>query len=899
VAGARIIDDEKKSYSALFLIAVGLLLAGAVWSVWDDNITRRPWKKYQSQFFALEVSRARSALQQEAGRLGSDPAYLALQQQLATAQQQLASGDVAKQLVQLQARRGAINVKFEDAEFDLRLVKSKLEEAWYEYEHALLTRHPVDAPKKHIAELNDEKAEIEKRLAEIQGQLRQIDAEIAESKTGVKGIEDQLREAEKGRLDLERKLEGLLLQIGPFELPRVPRIEQVVLEEFDRNHFNNPVARVDRCTSCHAAVEKAGFEAEPNPFKTHPHRDVLLSNHPPDRFGCTPCHQGQGAAVNSVEKAHGEVKFWEHELLRGSKVQASCIKCHIDVALPGAEVIAHGERLFLQLGCHGCHLVEGYESIEKVGPYLRRLAAKVEPGWLIRWLENPHRFRERTKMPNFLFDRGQATAIAAYLLHASREDSDSWLSQHPAQLGVDPRDPQKVAAGRALADGLGCRGCHGLAPGESPALLGADKDLAPNLGKVAEKTDARWLFHWLKNPRGYSPVARMPNLRLSDEEAVALASFLLTLGEREPHASLNGTLQEAELIAQGEKLVRKYGCAGCHDVAGMENESRIGVELSTFGSKPREELFFGNHTDIPNTWDDWTYHKLKDPRTYQTDRIEQVMPQFKLADSDIDALRVFLHSRMDERVPQRYHAPDAGRAKALTEGRRLVEKYNCVGCHVIEGAGGVIRARYEETPTMAPPILNGEGAKVQPDWLFAFLKQPSPIRPWLQVRMPTFGLSDEETHTLVEYFLAQETVEIPFVHVDETAIPAEHVAAGKVLASNEYFDCFSCHQQGDKKPEGPPEGWAPDLAMARRRLNPDWIVRWLEDPQRVQPGTKMPSFYPGGPEDVLQGDEQRQIRALRDYLMMLGNPGATITQAADRGGERPGGSLDEDERSES
>ena len=78
--------------------------------------------------------------------------------------------------------------------------------------------------------------------------------------------------------------------------------------------------------------------------------------------------------------------------------------------------------------------------------------------------------------------------------------------------------------------------------------------------------------------------------------------------------------------------------------------------------------------------------------------------------------------------------------------------------------------------------------------------------------------------------------------------------------------------QGAKTPEGPKEGWAPDLTMARQRLNPNWILKWLKDPQKVQPGTKMPSFYPGGPDDVFGGDEERQIRAIRDYLMVIGTP---------------------------
>ena len=82
-------------------------------------------------------------------------------------------------------------------------------------------------------------------------------------------------------------------------------------------------------------------------------------------------------------------------------------------------------------------------------------------------------------------------------------------------------------------------------------------------------------------------------------------------------------------------------------------------------------------------------------------------------------------------------------------------------------------------------------------------------------------------------------------------MPLEKVArigfgAAQKLTTADYFNCFSCHQQGDKKPEGPPDGWAPDLAMARKRLNPDWIIRWLHNPQAVQPGTKMPSFYEKG-----------------------------------------------------
>jgi hypothetical protein len=85
--------------------------------------------------------------------------------------------------------------------------------------------------------------------------------------------------------------------------------------------------------------------------------------------------------------------------------------------------------------------------------------------------------------------------------------------------------------------------------------------------------------------------------------------------------------------------------------------------------------------------------------------------------------------------------------------------------------------------------------------------------------------------------------------------------------------------RGAETPEGPQEQWAPNLAYAHERLNPHWILEWIKDPQALMPGTKMPAFYPGGPEDVFEGDEAKQIQAMRDYIMSLGVHGGATTAA--------------------
>jgi mono/diheme cytochrome c family protein len=907
------LDDEKRSYGTLWLISALLLFVGALWAVADDNIFRRAWKKYQAEFGRIEIQRGKDAIAAEQARLDADPEYQAAVKALADAQASVDSGENAEKLRQLDRDLTRARQEDQSKDLNLRFVKSELEELRFLFDDALHHGRPTEAIAKQIEEHTATQVERQKVYADSQARIADLEGQIKAVHAEVKTAEDALAKLTATRDALQDKLVNTSLgylpgpkvavRIGPehpepvFESeapyfgwdwqPKIPKIQQVVLPDFDRNNFDQLIGRVDRCTSCHAGIDKVGFEDLPNPWKTHPNREALLGKHPIDKFGCTPCHGGVGEAVNNPHRAHGNfydehgilenVEFVEHPLNRGEKVEALCIKCHQGVQhLAGAETIAKGEKLFEDLGCHGCHLTEGYEDLAKqggvtaIGPSLRRIGAKADPGWLVRWIKNPHEFRPRTRMPNFMFSEDQATAIAAYLLSTSHAPSEEWLTAHPVPAVAVAAD--SVAQGKALVDSLGCRACHALAPDEVAGQVGSNKDIAPNLSHIAEKTDARWIYHWIRNPRGYSAVARMPSLRLSEDEARVITAYLSTLGERRPVPDgLADRLADPATIATGEKLVRKYGCAGCHDIPGMETESRIGVELSTFGSKTKEELFFGDRTDIRETWDDWTYNKLLTPRTYETKWIEQLMPQFDLADEDIKLVRAFLSSRTEGKVPVRYqHRPPGGRE--VVEGRLLVARYNCTGCHVIEDVGGDIRRLYADSPTLAPPILRGEGEKVQANWLFGFLKGPSPIRPWLKVRMPTFGLSDEEAATVIRYFESLDQVAVPYVHIEAAAFKPASIDAGRLLVSKDYFDCFSCHQRGAQKPQGPPEGWAPDLALAHTRLNPDWIPKWITDPQKVMPGTKMPSFYPGGPPDVLEGNDEAQIRALRDYIISLGLP---------------------------
>jgi mono/diheme cytochrome c family protein len=202
----------------------------------------------------------------------------------------------------------------------------------------------------------------------------------------------------------------------------------------------------------------------------------------------------------------------------------------------------------------------------------------------------------------------------------------------------------------------------------------------------------------------------------------------------------------------------------------------------------------------------------------------------------------------------------------LVAGRTLVHRRNCVGCHVIEGDGGDF-VKLVADPSLGPPLLTPEGARVQPEWLYAFIRGPITIRPWLSVRMPTFGLDDQNLNGVIRYFGSLANSVGPF-QTHEVVRTSSTGADGKQLF--ELLKCQQCHVLGAIPKDQPTANLAPDLRMAPDRLQPDWIVQWLQKPSDILPGTRMPAFWPDYPKSFYPqfgGDAEAQSRAIRDHLM--------------------------------
>jgi mono/diheme cytochrome c family protein len=852
-------------------VLAGLLALSTFWAIWDMIRERAPWQRYQMALNEQETAAVEGQIQTASAEFEAQKAsqYNTLVQQLQEAQSMLEGESYQAMLSEL----NRADEQIQDSMQEYRFAKSEYDALWYEYKNAehhhdeakMKTYRPqADALDEHVQELKGEwdkaaevKADIESRLARYRSDADSLQAAIDAL---LKPITD---------------LEARLGRIGDRQI----KIEQFVLGDFVRGNFESYLDQVDRCTSCHVNTDKGGYDDYQAPFHTHPNRDVVLKTHPISRFGCTPCHEGQGEALR-LPHAHGEVAFWEHPLLDGEWLEAGCNKCHkAEMKVEHAPKLTRAKRMVFDLGCYGCHDIAGYENARKIGPPLNALTSKTTDEFVYRWVSDTKSFREHTRMPNPEFVHEEALAVTAYL-HQIGEKSD--YEPPMAPMGGS------VQRGKNLVESVGCKGCHIVTPEDREIrVTDVTYDIAPDLSRIGSKVNRDWLYAWIRNPKQYHPESTMPDLRLTDAEALDVTAYLMTLKEENPPAPelANIDLSSAELFEEGKSVIRNFGCHGCHEISGMENEGKVSVTLNEFGGKTHDELFFGDaHAkgEVPDeTWDAWTIGKMKNSRAYATEAVIQRMPNFAMSDADAQTIAMLLKSWDSRRISTDFVHDRGDFGVALEKGRRLVRKYNCIGCHIIEGEGGFIRPTVTKTlenqggnpddaESFSPPNLIGEGRKVQPDWLFQFLKSPeTQIRPWLQVRMPTFGLNDDEVNDIIAYFQALENMDRPFMEIDIELTKSEQMGAEK-LFSTDYLSCFSCHQVGDKKPEGPPSGWAPDFLLAPNRLNPDWVYDWIANPQALQPGTRMPAFYPdANPPDIFDGDAHQQIEALRDYLMNI------------------------------
>lgn len=977
-------DNSERHYDisklhVLFAI-VSIVLLVALISLFNDDYSR-DWKKYQREFRKRETEKARSAIDQESTALTTSADYQNVLKEIGDAktlfsEKQTTLKKLEADLIKLQSRADIDQQSYQFA-------KAQLDATKYSYEKAFAKKSP---------NLSAQKSSLEK----ITQKTSRLNLALEESKTGVQvqakkiqAISDRMRRLEKKKSALSKSYDFLkkkLRKIDPTSMPfankiaesirNLPvldfmnpsyKVDQIVLKDLTEDVNFAKVPRVDRCTTCHVGIVTPGYENAPQPYRTHPNLDMYLSSkspHPIDDFGCTVCHNGRGRGTDFISAAHMPTSVQQREewkknynwrpfeltetpMYPSKYTQAGCFKCHDgQTVIKGAEKLNLGLNLVERSGCYGCHFIPKYRDWVKSGPDLTHLSTKSSQEWAYRWIWDPKSFRHNTTMPSFFnqsntndpesITRTQQEVHA--IVHYLFEKNPEFKLESPATRG----DPQK---GEELISSLGCFGCHHIQPlgdeNRSTTRRALRREHGPNLIGLGTKTTKTWIYNWLKDPNRYHPGTRMPNLRLSDDEANHAATYLTAsknfdfmkneipaIDEKlvnqivndflvkmttvdDAKKQISGMTIDQKLSFAGKKLIKQYGCFACHAIPGFESEKPIGTELTEEGSKSPHRLDFGFiHLD-EHTHYAWFEQKLKDPRIFDRNRVRAAdeklkMPNYHFSQEEIEAVTTVLLGFVKDKPSSEYMKPRTPQNLAIETGQRIVREFNCQGCHIIEDEGADIEPtvtdwliKYGEqgedsaramTKSFSPPNLKGEGAKVQTQWLYHFMQEPEIIRPWLTLRMPTFGFTSEETNHLLKYFSALDKQDFPFTALYHVQMSEGERVAGEKLFSKDYFDCGKCHVVGSQLPGGSKDSWAPDLNLAKDRLKPGWIIEWIKNPSAIQPGTKMPMFFDpsffdtAGPDDILNGDENAQIRVLRDYVMTLTSdtkiPGVPTTTAA-------------------
>jgi cytochrome c553 len=310
------------------------------------------------------------------------------------------------------------------------------------------------------------------------------------------------------------------------------------------------------------------------------------------------------------------------------------------------------------------------------------------------------------------------------------------------------------------------------------------------------------------------------------------------------------------------------------------------------------ELEFGD-SHIPHTWEKWAKTKLKKPDSFRTERVLDKMPNFHLAPDEIDGWVVLLRGFNGSKVPENYRRILSEKEKIIEKGRRLITKYNCRGCHNVEGKGGDIQKYLKAKAQYPPPLDMGDyhvGERLKASWLFSFLKGPTPVRTWIKVKMPTFSFTDKEVRDLTAYFEALSPSSGYEAGANQSK---DNVVAQKGAEMVGYMDCGRCHDDGQKGIE---------FSLASQRLRQNWIPKWLKDTRAMIPWTPMPSHWvkDGDKYNVptkfseieAVGDVDTQVNTLKDLIVAYNTAELDFDVSLGEDGDEEEGGDEEDEEDE-
>jgi mono/diheme cytochrome c family protein len=497
--------------------------------------------------------------------------------------------------------------------------------------------------------------------------------------------------------------------------------------------------------------------------------------------------------------------FWSNKETPYNPLPLAELRPAESAELKTSALVRTGRDLFAEARCAKCHTAPaGMPELTMDTPAFNGIGASRNFDWLAQWIANPHALRASTAMPQIFRGaeaKANAEAVAAYL--ASLTGS--------AKLEAGKGDAE---AGKALFEKLHCVACH-TAPegGESLPHQLSHKQVNAKFAPGALAT-------FLQKPEEHYAWIRMPNFRLSAEEAKNLAEFLGSVADK---AESVHAPTDAALIAKGKQLVTSVGCLNCHSLDGSKSE---------LTAKPLTEL----------AADKWTAGCLADAPAENSKA-----PAYAFTAEQRAALRAFA-------------ATDRTSLTRHTQGdflARQSQHLNCRECH----------GKHEGFPGF--DILYG---KLKPEWAAKFIAgtESWKPRPWLESRMPAFPAYAQnlaEGLSMTHGFGPKSVADSKPAEADDL-VKSGH----KLVGSQGGLQCISCHPVNELGATQVFEAPGINLGHSFARLEPSFFRRWLRAPTSIQADSKMPVYFDEDGRsplpDIQGGDGPKTIQAVWEYLRL-------------------------------
>lgn len=536
------------------------------------------------------------------------------------------------------------------------------------------------------------------------------------------------------------------------------------------------------------------------------------------------------ARYDSPAKGSAELRLYWAEKTEPAQPLSPTLFTHdpSDPALIRQQKLRLGRELFTGLRCAKCHAVESAMPESQMdAPPLADVGSRLKPDWMAGWINDPKSVRADASMPRLFRGTAEidprALDVAAHLA--------SLRGTHESPTALKPPD---TARGARLFTGLGCVACHSFEqdPAGAPRI---------SLSSVGQKWFEPALVEYLLAPHAGYKWNPMPDFKLNPEEARQLAAYIFSRSPGEAPTTIDLSHASAQ---RGKELLASSGCLNCHTLA-----------------------------DERTTLDRIRPSEFKDGCLSEEASERGKAPDFGLSGEHRAALNALLASGADS----------FARDTPADFAQRQIRLLKCTACHDLDSQQATwtrlkqeIDAIEKTLPAMddqlsgdqSRPSLTWVGEKLRADWMAEFIAgkvEPKP-RPWLRARMPGFPA---RARNLAEGLPLQHGF-IPRVEA-EAPIDAHLAETGRKLVGKEGgFGCNTCHAVGSAAATSPFEAHGPNLMYTTGRMRKEFYHLWVGDPQRYEPGTRMPQYEDSRGKtalrDTLEGHAGKQFEAIWQYL---------------------------------